>query len=140
MKSQFMQIVLTAGLTVFGSLTVSAQDRSESAKIPFAFHAYQNSFAAGDYVVNKINDSGTFQLISMSNGRSILLNAPLSIEAKDYSEGKLTFACYQGDCVLKQIWLSGSNLGYRRSDSAVDKDLQRKLGMATMINVRLAAH
>jgi hypothetical protein len=139
MKSQLMHIVLSAGLAVLGSLTLGAQDRSETAKVPFAFHAYQNSFAAGEYRLDRINQSGTFQLISMSDGHSIFVSAPLSIEANDYSEGKLTFACYQGDCALKEIWLPASKTGYARTDSSVEKDLQRKLGLATMINVRLTA-
>jgi hypothetical protein len=137
MKSQFMQIVLTAGLTVLGSLTLSAQDRSESAKIPFAFHAYQKSFAAGEYRVDQKNDAGMFQLTSRSDGHSIFLNAPQMVETNEVGDPHLTFACYEGDCVLKEIWLPGSKIGYVRSDSSVDKDLQRKLGVAAMVNVRL---
>jgi hypothetical protein len=137
MKSQFMHLVLTAGLTVLGSLTLSAQDQTETAKVPFAFHANENSFAAGEYRVDRIDSQGLFQLTSQNDGRSIFVPAPLSMESKAASDPHLTFACYQGDCVLKEIWVGDGKIGYSRSDSAVEKDIQRKLGMAAMIHVRL---
>jgi hypothetical protein len=110
------------------------------AKIPFAFHANQNSFAAGEYSVDPVGTNGIFQLRSREDGHGIFVNAPPTVESRDYAEGHLTFACYQGDCVLSQIWLTGEKVGYARSESSVDRDLQRKLGMATMISVRLTAH
>jgi hypothetical protein len=140
MKSQFVRIVLTAALTALGSLTLCAQDKKEAAKIPFAFHANHNSFAAGDYDVEQVSSYGLFQIMDKSNGHSIFVNAPPAVEAKNYSDAHLTFACYKGDCVLSQIWLPGSKIGYARPDAAVDRDLQRKLGMSSMISVRLIAH
>ena len=138
MKSQFMRFVLTTGLTVLGSLTLSAQDRSETAKVPFAFNANQHSFAAGEYRVERINGNGLFQILNRTDGSSAFVPAPLTMEQKAGADPHLTFACYQGNCVLKEIWMPGSDTGYRRGDSAVDKDLQRHLGMATMINIRLS--
>jgi hypothetical protein len=140
MKSQFVRIVLTAALTALGSLTLSAQDKKEAAKIPFAFHANHNSFAAGDYSVEQVNYAGLFQLTGKSNGHSIFVNTAPVVEAKGDSDAHLTFACYKGDCVLAQIWLPGSKVGYARPESSVDRDLQRKLGVSSMISVRLTAH
>jgi hypothetical protein len=138
MKSQFVRMVLTAGLTVLGSLTLSAQDKQAVAKIPFAYQANHTSFAAGTYRVDLLNTSGLFQLTDQESGHSIFVNVPTTKEAKASESGHLVFACYQGDCVLSQIWLPGSDIGYARSDASVDRDMQRKLGMATMISVRLA--
>lgn len=141
MKSQFVRVVLTAGLTLLGSLTLGAQDREEIAKIPFAFQANHTSLAAGDYEVKQLNTNGTFQLVNRNEGNSIFVVAPPTQSAsKAAVDGHLTFACYGGDCVLSQIWMPYSNIGYTRSQSAVDHDSQRKLGMATMINVRMIAH
>ncbi len=140
MKSQFVRIVLAAGLTVLGSLTLSAQDTQENAKVPFAFQASHTSFAAGNYSVYLLNRGGLFQVTSNSGGHSIFINTAPVGEVKGYSEPHLTFACYQGDCALSQIWMPGSKVGYGRSTASVDRDLQRKLGMATMISVRLTAH
>jgi hypothetical protein len=140
MKSQFVSIVLTAGLAMLGCLTLRAQNSQEIANIPFAFHANQTAFAAGEYRLQKLNTNGMFRLSSTGDGHSIFVNAPPIVEAKNYVEGHLTFACYQGDCVLSQIWLAGSKIGYARLDSAIDHDRQRKIGVASMINVRLNAH
>jgi hypothetical protein len=138
MKSQFVRIVLTAGLTTLGSLTLSAQDKVENAKIPFAFQANHTALSAGDYKISEYNLSGTFQILSVTDGHSTFVNVPSRVEGKPDAGPHLTFACYEGNCVLSEIWMPGGN-GYKRSESAVDHDLQRKLGMATMISVRLSS-
>lgn len=140
MKGQFVRILTAAGLAMLGSLTLSAQNQGENAKIPFAFHANNTSFTAGEYQVRQVTSSGLFQLMSTKDGNSIFVNAPPLTQANDYVEGHLMFACSGGDCVLSQIWLAGSKIGYIRSDSSVEHDMQRKLGMASMINVKLVAH
>jgi hypothetical protein len=129
---------LTAGLTVLGSLTLSAQDKVETAKIPFAFQANHKALAAGDYRVEQLNNAGTF-MVRNERGESIFVSVPELIEASPSAQPHLTFACYEGNCVLSQIWMPGSNVAYGRSDAAVNRDLQRRLGMATMIDVRLTA-
>ena len=137
MKSQFLRIVLTAGATMLGSLTLSAQDKVENAKIPFAFQANHTALAAGDYRVEQLSYNGTFQILNVSDGNSIFVAVPSKVEGKPDTDSHLTFACYGGNCVLSEIWMPGGN-GYTRSSSAIDHDLQRKLGMATMISVRLS--
>ena len=138
MKSQFVRTVLIAGLATIGSLTASAQNKSADAKIPFAFTANHKSYPAGEYRIQETNTSGLFQLNDYADAKSGLVSAGGAEDRKGSAEqGHLTFACAQGDCVLSQIWLPGSSVGYVRSTSAVDSDLQRKLGMATMVTVRL---
>ena len=139
MKSQFVHIVLTAGLTVLGSLALSAQNQYETATIPFTFQVNHKSFAAGDYTLARINSSGVFQVMSKESGRSAFVSAPPSLSGKEHEEGRLTFTCYGGDCVLSQIWLDGSSIGYARSQSSIDKDLPRTLGVASLISVPLKA-
>jgi hypothetical protein len=132
MKRQFTRIVLTAGLSaVLGSLTLSAQDYSkETANIPFAFHANEKILPAGEYTVKQINSTGVFQLYD-SNGHSLFLNAPVPKSGK--ADPRLTFSCYEKDCLLSQIWMPESNTGYAVSDSALKKELTRKIGMAAQI-------
>lgn len=138
MKSHFSHLVLIAGLTLFGSLSLNAQSKV-NATIPFSFHADHASWPAGDYSLEKISigDDGHFQLMDKSSGRSMFVTAQIPEGKKNYSEGHLTFACSNGDCVLSQIALPESNIAYTRSDSAVQKDMQRKLGVAAMVNVKL---
>ena len=137
MKSQFVRTVLTAGLAIIGSLTASAQSNSADAKIPFAFTANHTAMPAGDYRIHETDTPGVFRLNDYADAKAIVVSAAGRQDSKPSMTGHLSFACYQGDCVLSQIWLPGSSVGYIRSSSAVDSDLQRKLGMATMVNVRL---
>lgn len=136
MKSQLTRMVLTAGLTVLGSLTLSAQNKDAVAKIPFAFQANHKSLPAGTYGVYLNNQAGIIRLAD-SSGHAIFVST-YPADAKPVDDGRLTFACAEGKCVLSQISLPGSEVRYARSKSSVDNDMQRKLGMATMVNVRLS--
>jgi hypothetical protein len=137
MKSQFVRTVLIAGLATIGSLIASAQNNSANAKIPFAFTANHKSYPAGDYRIAQSSSYGLFQLNDYAEAKSGVVTAGGIEDAKRSEKGHLTFACHQGDCVLSQVWLPGSAVGYVRSTQAIESDLQRKLGMATMVSVRL---
>jgi hypothetical protein len=137
MKSQFVRTVLIAGLAAIGSLTVSAQSNSADAKIPFAFTANHKSYPAGNYRIQETSTAGWFQLNNYAEAKSGVVTASAREDAKRSEKGHLTFACAKGDCVLSQVWIPGNSVGYIRSASAVDSDLQRKLGVATMVSVRL---
>jgi hypothetical protein len=136
MKSQFTRTVLTAGLALFGSLTLSAQDRQANAKIPFAFEVNHQSLPAGTYGVYWQAQGGVFRIADDSGHASFV--STYAADTKRVDDGKLTFACAEGKCVLSKIALPGSEFQYARSTSAVDNDMERKLGMATMVNVRLS--
>ena len=138
MKIHFSHVVLITGLTLFGSLSLNAQSKI-NATVPFSFQADHQSWPAGDYSLEKIvlNDDGHFLLKDKNSSRSVFVSAAIPKGKRDYSEGHLTFACSNGDCVLAQIALPESNVTYARSDSAVEKDMPHKLGMATMVNVKL---
>ncbi|HEX4748144.1 MAG TPA: hypothetical protein VH302_01255 [Bryobacteraceae bacterium] len=138
MKSQFSHVVLIAGLTLFGSLSLNAQTKA-GATVPFIFQANHYAFSPGDYTLEQAgaNTPGRFQLTEKSTGHSIFVTIPIPKDKKNYEEGHLTFACNDGDCVLAQVALPNSNLVYARSDSSIEKDMDRKLGMTAMVNVKL---
>jgi hypothetical protein len=139
MKGQFVRTVLIAGLAALGSLIASAQDRQADAKIPFAFTINHKSMPSGEYRVQSVDNRGLFRINNNSKGGAAFVPAPNTKESKgDADQGHLTFACYQGNCVLTQIWMPGSSVGNYRSDGAVDSDLQRRLGVSTLVSVRLA--
>ncbi len=137
MKRQFTTIILTAGLSLLGSLTISAQDQLEVASIPFAFHANQTVMPAGKYLVEQRNAGGLFQLRS-EHGKSIFLSAPVQ-KRTDPARPRLTFSRYGSEYLLSQISMAGNDVGYNVSSSALDKELSRKIGMAAMISVPLRA-
>ncbi len=139
MKSQFVRIVLTAGLTILGSISLSAQSNRETAKIPFAFHVGETQLSAGDYTVQRVNTAGLFQ-VTRQDGHSMFINAPAVLSGKAHEHGRLTFACYAKDCALSQIWMDNSELGYSRSASSLDRDLSRRLSMAALISIPFVTH
>lgn len=136
MKRQFTTIILSAGLSLLGSLTLSAQDQTEVATIPFAFHANETVMPAGKYFFEQKTESGLFQVRSAS-GHSIFLSAAIG-KTTDPNHPKLTFAHYGSEYVLSQISMPGNAVGYRVSSSAFDKELPRNFGLAAMISVPLA--
>lgn len=139
MKRQFTNLVLTAGLSaMLGTFSLSAQDRSETADIPFAFQVQQRTLPAGHYTVNQhSNVSSLFQVYD-ANGHSLFLGASQQTKA-DPEKPKLTFACYGHDCVLAQISMPGANVSYGLSQKEIEKNLPRSIGMVSMISVRLTS-
>lgn len=138
MKSQFVSLVLTAGMTLMGSLSLGAQDsKTVVATVPFAFQANGSAMSAGEYKVSKLDYDAPFQITQISSGHALFVPAPYQKEVKGPAYGHLTFTCVSGDCVLSEIWLPGAETGYARSASSVEKDMQHRIGMATMINVPL---
>lgn len=135
MKRQFTSIIMTAGLSLLGSLALSAQDRTEVADIPFAFHANQTTMPAGKYFIEQRNEGGLFQLRS-AKGSSIFLSAPVE-KRTDPARPRLTFARYGSEYLLSQISMPGNDVGYNVSKSAMDKELPRKIEVAAMISVPL---
>ena len=133
MKRQFTSIVLAAGLSVIGSLTLSAQDRTEVAEIPFSYTANQTQLPAGTYRVDRGNQ-GVFRL-SDGKGHAIFMNAPIQQQGKA-DNPHLTFARFGDEYLLAQIW-STDGTGYSVSQSALDKERPRGMQVASMISVKL---
>src|SRR5579863_5462352 len=133
MKSHFSHVVLIAGLTLFGSLSLNAQTKV-NATVPFIFQANHYAFSPGDYTLEQVGEpsDGRFALRENSTGHSIFLAIPIPQNKKNYEQGYLTFACNAGDCALAKVALPESNVVYARPDSSIEKDMQRKLGMASM--------
>jgi hypothetical protein len=138
MKRQFTTLVLTAGLSAtLGSFSLSAQNRSEVADIPFAFQVQQKTLPAGHYLVDQRSVGGLFQLYD-ARGHSIFLSA-LQQNRAEPDKPKLTFACYGHDCVLAKVSMPGADVSYGLSQKQIEKNLPHKMGMVSMISVRLTS-
>ena len=135
MKSQFTRIVLaTAASALFGGLMLSGQDQKSVANIPFAFEASHVNLPAGEYRVTETNSNGMFRL-SDSEGHSAFVSmAPL--DTSEPSKPSLTFVCYGSQRILSQVRTdSGSSYGV--SKSSIEKDINRRLGITTLVSVAL---
>ena len=136
MPRQLTNTLLTAGLSaLLGAAAVSAQDRTEIANIPFAFHAQQAALEAGTYRVMEQSAKGIFQLYGES-GHSLFVSTH-PVGNSDPNHPKLTFACYGGQCVLAKISMPGSDVEWGPYQSSTEKNLSHELGVAAMVSIPL---
>jgi hypothetical protein len=136
MTHQFSKFILTAGLSaLLGASAAVAQNRAEVADVPFTFHAAQHTFAAGQYTVAEQTASGLFRL-SSADGQSVYVSMHPG-KASDPEQPKLTFVRQGEEYVLAGLSMPGSIAGWEESQSAMEKDMTRKLGVAAMISVPL---
>jgi hypothetical protein len=139
MKRHFTYLILTAGLSaMLGSPTLSAQqDRSEIAKIPFAFQANDTTLPAGRYTVTHSVTGGIVTMRENSSGHAIFVKTSPGDES-NVSNPRLTFTCYGDDCVLSTIWMP-DKAGYAVYAPTHD-NLTRKMGLSAQIrSVHLTA-
>lgn len=133
MKNQLKALILAAGL----ALPIAAQQRSEIAKVPFAFNVQQRTLPAGEYTVYQLNTQGVFE-ITDKNGLALFLNTSVQKDANP-EKPHLTFACYGKECALSEIAMPGSSIAQGLSTHAIEKNFTRKLGMVSMIAIRLGS-
>lgn len=134
MKRNLTNIMLTAGLSaLLGTATLGARDTVAVAEIPFAFHATDRVLPAGTYTVERYQ-SRIFLLYD-GRGHSIFFGTS-GEEQGEPSSPRLTFQCYGNERALSEIWTVDGR-GYSASKSSLEKNLHRKLEMATLIEVPL---
>lgn len=108
MKKQIYTAI--AILTMFVGLAgVSVQAQTSSkveVNIPFEFSAGSETLQAGVYTIRRA--SANLLVLSNRDGKSVILNAPLSLESKDKAE-RLVFSRRGENYHLSQVWLSGEN-------------------------------
>lgn len=106
MKNQIYRAIAILSM-VFGLAGVSVHGQTPSkveVDIPFDFSAGKATLKAGVYSVRR--SSANLLVLRDSFGKSVILNAPLSIESKNKGE-RLVFNKHSEKYVLKQVWLSG---------------------------------
>lgn len=108
MKKQIYTAI--ALLTMFlGLAGVSVQAQTSSkveVNIPFEFSAGNETLQAGVYTIRRA--SANLLVLRNRDGKSVILNAPLSLESKDKAE-RLVFSRRGENYHLSQVWLSGEN-------------------------------
>jgi hypothetical protein len=137
MKRIFTTILMAVGITGPFVSHLAAQGRT-AADISFAFTAGNQTMPAGHYDVSQLSQrSSVFTLRAEGGpGRFVLLG----IEGPSKSEKpSVTFACYGNERVLAKITSSDGQTTYSLSDAAVEKQLHHRLGLATMLSIKLAA-
>ena len=106
MKNQIYRAIAILSM-VFGLAGASVHGQTPSkveVDIPFEFSAGKATLKAGVYSVKR--SSANLLVLRDSHGKSVILNAPLSIESKDKGE-RLVFDKHGEKYVLTQVWLTG---------------------------------
>jgi hypothetical protein len=138
MKRTFAGLLMAVALTGPFVTQITAQQHSAVADIPFAFVVSHTTMPAGRYKVSQLNiGSATFLLADDRKHAVMVQLATLEQGAPD--KPSVTFACYGNDRVLAKITPPGASNAYALSQSAIEKSLTHKLGMATMVSVKISA-
>ncbi len=136
MQRKLNRIMLAATLSaLFGSFGLSAQDRMETAEIPFDYHANTKVLPAGNYRIEETSTMGLFR-ISDGRGHGLFVSAPTPQDGKA-GKGHLAFLHSGNDYVLSQIWMPGNSVGQVIPDSTLERQLTRKIGVASLVTVAL---
>jgi len=125
----------TVALGVFFILalvTVQAQTERGQVNIPFDFYAGTAKLKAGDYQVKRMSDNAV--AIRSADGKTVLVNAPLTIGARDSKSGRrLVFNRYGDRFFISQIWLdvdSGRQVIPSKEEIRIAKDERLANGAA----------
>lgn len=107
MKSTIQKTLAIAGLVlILAGAGAKAQSGSKMrVSIPFDFTAGGAKLKAGVYSVRRLSDK-SLSIRKIDGTRTALLNAPLSLGARDSAEGRrLIFNKYGEQYFLSQVWL-----------------------------------
>jgi len=136
MKRILISILMAVGITGPCISNLGAQNHGMAADIPFAFVAGKSALPAGRYVVTQANASGSVFQLSNASGDSIFVQLGVSEDRKT-EKPSMTFACDGKDCLLAKITPPGVESARSIGSSAVEKHLHHKVGVASMISIKL---
>jgi len=141
MQRKLNRIMLAATLSaLFGSVSLMAQSKMETAEIPFDYHVNTKVFPPGKYMVEQLSTRTLFR-ISDRQGHSVFVSAPCLKSAKPGSDRpRLAFLHSGSDYVLSEVWMPGGTDGATLRQSDIERELTRKIGVASVVTVALANH
>jgi hypothetical protein len=138
MKRIFTTILMAVGITGPFVAHLAAQGNRQVADVPFAFVAGNRTLPAGRYQVSQPQSNSP--IFTLTDSR----NHPIFVQLGSNSTGhpekpSLTFACYGKECVLAKVTPPDNPIAYGLSKDSIEKKLTHRLGMASMISIKLAA-
>jgi hypothetical protein len=138
MKRIFVTLLTAIGITSPFVVRLAAQTNSAVAEVPFAFVASNRTLPAGKYNVSELRPGSAIFSLRNAEGQSIFVQLPLSEDGKPENPS-LTFACYGSECVLAKVTPPNSPTAYALNPSSIEKQLPHRLGMASMISIKLGS-
>ena len=140
MKNNFRTNVVAMGLFLMLAIaTVNAQTPTGAeVSIPFDFTAGKANLKAGSYTITRVSEK-TLKIRSADGENSVLVNAPLTIGARDFKSGeRLVFNRYGNDYFLTQVWLTieqGRQLFPSRAEQAAARELANHGTKPTRVDI-----
>ncbi len=118
---------------------VRAQD-AMAVSIPFEFVAGRATLPAGEYRVQKLNETSAVLLIHCSDPSASVLVITNAAQAKKMQTGsKLVFNRYGNRYFLSQVWTAGSIRGRQLLKSPGEKEIAQVASIETKAEVTLVA-
>ena len=119
------RVVFTSALAL-GVLTfvdhATAQSRSMTAIIPFAFQEGSHTFPAGEY---QIRFDSNILSVQSTNGEDVGIHMTMAeLRTRTTESGKLIFNKYGDQYFLSDVWLAGSHSGHKLVASRLEKQLR----------------
>ena len=141
MKIRVRNIVTLGLFFILAMVTVQAQTKKGEVNIPFDFYAGTAKLKAGTYQLKRMSDTAI--AIRSSDGKTTaLVNAPLTIGARDFKSGRrLVFNRYGDQFFVSQIWLdveSGRQVIPTKEEIRVAKDERLANGTVTPAHREIA--
>jgi hypothetical protein len=135
MKRIFVTLLAAVGLTGSLAVPLTAQSTPAQAKIPFSFVVSNQTLPAGTYAISRVTPVAPV-FVLRGEGSSVVVNFSQNEDGKPQNPS-LTFVCYGNECVLDKIAPPDSTTAYSLSPAALEKNLPHKLGMASMISIKM---
>lgn len=137
MKSQIITMVLA--LAAISGTTLCAQTYTVTGNVPFAFHAGDKDYDAGQYTIIKLS-STAFPLLRNESTHSRVFLSALGGGLGSSKDTKLVFHCYSGhQCFLAEIW-PGPESGVALKTSATEKEAAAHNGKREMASIAVNLH
>ena len=137
MKRILATILLAVGMTGPFVARLRAQSRLEAkADVPFTFIYGDSTLTSGTYLVSVANPVGVIFALTDQQGYSTVAHLGVPAEGSP-DKPSLTFVCAGGQCVLAKITPPFAATAHSLSPSAIEKKLPHKLGLASMVSIKL---
>lgn len=123
MKNALLRMTGMLALALLATTQAVRAQEPVLANIPFAFTAGDTALPAGEYRVEKVNESSAALLIRCTEGSPAIMVATLPAATNVRQEKtKLIFHRYGNRYFLAQVWSAGSSRGRELPKSAKEKE------------------
>ena len=136
MKRLLTSLVISIGITSPFVTILSAQTHTAVAEIPFAFVVDNQTMPAGKYNVSEISPGSPVFRLADPDRHAIMAQFGSPTASKS-ANPSLTFACYGNKRILAKVTPPDSEVSYSLSQESIDRRLTHKLGVASMISIKL---